>query len=603
MTVVVQPTEIAEFAPVGPFCVGEVPPPLDTVDKNGITGTWSPAVISTASADTTEYIFTPDPALHPCGVKDTLTVVVNPTVAPVLPEIGPICQYLQPPELPDTALNGVTGTWLPDIINTDHPGTFKFVFTPDSSYACSVKDSIFIEIDTLIIPQFLPLDPVCQFDTPPELPEANFNGVTGTWMPSETQTDSAGIFPYVFEPDPTYNCAATDTLWLEVKPWITPEFDPIGPLCVNNIPPELPEVSNNGISGFWTPDTISTATTGTFEYIFTPDDSVMCAYGDTLTISIEQNFKPVAGNDSTYTVQEYPVDIAILENDSDSPGILDTASFALVDPPARGTVLFDDSTGIVTYMPEVGYFGQDTFYYAIFDFGGACEPLGDTARVVIEIDEPNNPPVALNDSFTVACKPLTENLLANDSDPDGDIIEAIVFPTVEPQHGTLAINSNGSFNYMPDEGFVGIDSFRYEICDNGLPQLCDDALVWIMVLPDADCDEVPEEPGEEDDECTLLIPEGFSPNGDGVHDFFDIFCIEKYPDAIMRIFDRAGNKLYEKQHYGNLKYWGSEEEALWGGKSENKWTLGRDNLPAGNYLYVLELGNGEVRTGTVMIAY
>jgi len=603
MIVVIEPSVVPVFDPVGPYCVGDVPDSLEMVDKNGISGTWEPAAISTANAGTFEYIFTPDPTLYPCGVEDTLTVVVNPIVAPVLPEIGPICQFVDPPALPDTALNGVTGTWFPDTINTDHPDTLKFVFTPDAGYDCSVKDSIYIIIDTLIVPQFLPLDPVCQFDTPPELPEANFNGVTGTWTPSVTQTDSSGLFPYVFEPDPTYNCAATDTLWLEVKPWIKPEFDPIGPLCLNSTPPDLPAVSNDGISGFWTPDTINTESTGTFEFIFTPDDSVMCAYSDTITISIEQNFKPIAGNDSAYTVQEFPVDIDILVNDSDSLGMLDTTSFALVESPVHGAVLFDDSTGMVTYIPEVGYFGQDTFYYAIFDFGLPCEPLGDTARVVIEIDEPNRPPVAVNDSFTVACKPLTENLLTNDYDPDGDIIEAIVYPVTEPQNGTVTINSNGSFSYMPDQGFVGIDSFRYEICDNGLPTLCDDALVWIMVLPDADCDEVPSEPGEEDDECTLLIPEGFSPNGDGVHDFFQIFCIEKYPDAVMRIFDRAGNKLFEKRHYGNLKYWGSDQEAWWWGKSENKWTLGRDNLPAGNYLYVLELGNGEVRTGTVMIAY
>jgi gliding motility-associated-like protein len=224
--------------------------------------------------------------------------------------------------------------------------------------------------------------------------------------------------------------------------------------------------------------------------------------------------------------------------------------------------------------------------------------------VVIEIDEPNRPPVALNDSFTVMCYPLTGDLLYNDYDPDRDNIYVTTTPVEEPQNGSLTLYDDGSFVYMPDDGFIGVDSFVYEICDDGLPSLCDEALVWIKILPDVDCGNIPEY--DEDDpnnECNLFIPDGFSPNGDGVHDFFQIFCIDKYPDAVMRIFDRAGNKLFEKRHYGNLKYWGSDEEAWWWGKSENKWTLGRDNLPAGNYLYVLELGNGEVRTGTVMIAY
>jgi gliding motility-associated-like protein len=104
-------------------------------------------------------------------------------------------------------------------------------------------------------------------------------------------------------------------------------------------------------------------------------------------------------------------------------------------------------------------------------------------------------------------------------------------------------------------------------------------------------------------DCELFIPEGFSPNGDGVHDFFQVYCIQKYPNAVMMIFDRAGHKLFEKEHYGNLEYWGSDEDAWWWGVSEHKWTLGRGTLPAGNYVYILDLGNGEVRTGTVMISY
>ncbi|MBT6766996.1 MAG: cadherin-like domain-containing protein, partial [Prolixibacteraceae bacterium] len=103
--------------------------------------------------------------------------------------------------------------------------------------------------------------------------------------------------------------------------------------------------------------------------------------------------------------------------------------------------------------------------------------------------------------------------------------------------------------------------------------------------------------------CELLIPEGFSPNNDGVHDFFQVFCIDRYPNAVMRIFNRNGNKLFEKEHYGNLEIWGSNEAAWWWGTSENNLTIGGGTLPAGNYVYVLQLGNGEERTGTVMISY
>ena len=89
-----------------------------------------------------------------------------------------------------------------------------------------------------------------------------------------------------------------------------------------------------------------------------------------------------------------------------------------------------------------------------------------------------------------------------------------------------------------------------------------------------------------------------------MHDFFQILCIQNYPNARLMIFNRNGNKLFDKRHYGNLDVWGSDADAWWWGKSEHKLTLGQSGrLPSGNYVYVLELGNGKVKNGTVMIAY
>ncbi|WP_297094904.1 Ig-like domain-containing protein [uncultured Draconibacterium sp.] len=106
--------------------------------------------------------------------------------------------------------------------------------------------------------------------------------------------------------------------------------------------------------------------------------------------------------------------------------------------------------------------------------------------------------------------------------------------------------------------------------------------------------------------CELFIPEGFSPNDDGVHDFFQILCIQKYPNNKLMIFNRNGVKLWEKEHYGILEVWGTYQDAWWWGTSENRLTIGRSGgLPAGNYIYVLILndGLGTVKNGTVMLAY
>ncbi len=102
------------------------------------------------------------------------------------------------------------------------------------------------------------------------------------------------------------------------------------------------------------------------------------------------------------------------------------------------------------------------------------------------------------------------------------------------------------------------------------------------------------------EECELFIPEGFSPNGDGVHDFFQIYCIEKFPNAKLFIFDRWGNQLYEHENYGNLDFWGNYEEAWWNGtltKNPGK------KVRAETHLYILETVPGNSERGFVMVSY
>jgi len=69
------PTITPLFDPVGPYCVGDTPDALPGTSTNGVTGTWSPATISTASDGTTTYTFTPDAG--ECATTATMDVVVN----------------------------------------------------------------------------------------------------------------------------------------------------------------------------------------------------------------------------------------------------------------------------------------------------------------------------------------------------------------------------------------------------------------------------------------------------------------------------------------------------------------------------------------------
>jgi hypothetical protein len=77
-----------------------------------------------------------------------------------------------------------------------------------------------------------------------------------------------------------------------------------------------------------------------------------------------------------------------------------------------------------------------------------------------------------------------------------------------------------------------------------------------------------------------------------------------YPNAVLRIFTRSGIKVYEQNHYGNVDYWGSETDAWWNGRTDNKWNIGGSILATATYVYILELEAGNktnVLTGTVFL--
>jgi hypothetical protein len=66
-----------------------------------------------------------------------------------------------------------------------------------------------------------------------------------------------------------------------------------------------------------------------------------------------------------------------------------------------------------------------------------------------------------------------------------------------------------------------------------------------------------------------------------------------------------------KENYGNYDVWGDAQNAWWWGNTDYRWDQGNRSVPGqegklvkvGNYVWVLELGNGEIKNGTVMVAY
>lgn len=95
----------------------------------------------------------------------------------------------------------------------------------------------------------------------------------------------------------------------------------------------------------------------------------------------------------------------------------------------------------------------------------------------------NNPPVAVDDvNSTTVNTAVSGNVITNDSDPDGDDLTVTTTPIADPQHGSVVLNSDGTYTYTPDNGYTGTDTFEYEVCDDGTPSECDEATVTITII-------------------------------------------------------------------------------------------------------------------------
>src|SRR5690606_8137035 len=89
LEIVVNENVVPTFNPIGTLCQNSTAPALLAVSNNGISGTWNPAVITTAVVGTTTYSFTPDDGQ--CAVSTTLDITIDLQITPVFTQIGPIC--------------------------------------------------------------------------------------------------------------------------------------------------------------------------------------------------------------------------------------------------------------------------------------------------------------------------------------------------------------------------------------------------------------------------------------------------------------------------------------------------------------------------------
>lgn len=198
--------------------------------------------------------------------------------------------------------------------------------------------------------------------------------------------------------------------------------------------------------------------TGTDSFGYTVSDGKGGTAVATVSISVQApNRPPVAVNDSYDVLAGSTANLFnVLANDSDPDG--DALSLSSVGTPAHGAASI--TGGQLSYTPSTGYTGTDSFTYTVSDGRGGSA----TATVTVNVRASNRPPVANADSYTVAANSSNNlfEVLANDSDPDGDALTLVAITA--PAHGTVAISGN-RVSYTPESGYSGTDSFSYTVMD------------------------------------------------------------------------------------------------------------------------------------------
>lgn len=333
------------------LCSGATAPALPTISNNGITGTWSPSVISNTANGV--YIFTP--AAGQCGAPFTLNVTVTTTVAPTFTIANNFCNGSAVPVLPTTSNNGITGTWSPNVISNTANGAY--VFTPTAGQ-CSSPFTLNVTVNQIVTPSFTIATTLCSGSTAPALPASSTNGITGTWSPAVVSNTANGS--YVFTPN-AGQCAAPFTLNVTVTNSIAPTFTITDTFCSGTTAPTLPTTSNNGITGTWSPSVVSNTVDGA--YVFTPAAG-QCGEPFTLNVDVTPTETPDFATALTICNGQTPPDL-----ETTSPnGITGTWNPSSIDNTTSGSYVFTPNAG----QCAVGTTLQVTLSTFEIDFDQKC---------------------------------------------------------------------------------------------------------------------------------------------------------------------------------------------------------------------------------------
>jgi hypothetical protein len=235
--------------------------------------------------------------------------------------------------------------------------------------------------------------------------------------------------------------------------------------------------ANGLLSGFNTNTgaltyTPSTNFNGADSLTFRVSDGTNLSAVATISINVTPvNDAPFANNQSVNTSEDTALPITLTGSDVEGSSL----TFSIVGSPLNGTVTgLNTNTGALTYTPGTNFNGADSFTFRVND-GSLNSAL---ATVSITVTPLNDAPIANNDiAGTPKNVPVTINVLANDSDVDGNPIS---LTSASATNGTVNIVGTNLF-FTPASNYLGQVVLGYSITDGQGGNAS--AVVFVTVTP------------------------------------------------------------------------------------------------------------------------
>ena len=295
-----------------------------------------------------------------------------------------------------------------------------------------------------------------------------------------------------------------------------PTFDAIGPLCQNSTPPVLPPKSKEGISGTWSPASINTSALGTKAYKFTPSSADNCATPAILNVTIVSAISPTFPTIADSYCQNATAPLLPTTSNEGINGIWSPASINTATP---GSTSY-------TFTPATGQCGKSS------QIGITINPLPALNM---------GPDVTIAPGASTTLNPsVTGNIVSYQWSPVTGLNNATIKdPVASPSVTTV---------------------YSLDVTDNNECEVTGSIKVTVSAAT-----------------SKILVPNAFSPNGDGVNDTWIITGLSANPGATVDVFNRYGQLVFHSENYNKA----------WDG------TFNGNPLPMGTYYYIIDAKNTE----------